>query len=152
MKLFHGSDNPIIFPEIRQGKYTKDFGSGFYCTKLKEQAIRWACRFAVPCLNLYEFDEFGKSSLNVCDFSEMSEEWLDFIIHCRNGGNHDYDLVIGAMADDQIYNYVSDVLDGIITREQFWVLAQFKKPTHQIAFCSEKALSFLKFISCKELK
>jgi len=44
------------------------------------------------------------------------------------------------MADDQIYNFISDYLDGSITREQFWVLAKFKYPTHQIAFCSEAAL------------
>ena len=32
---------------------------------------------------------------------------------------HGYDVVIGAMADDQIYSYVSDYIDGTITREQF---------------------------------
>ena len=52
----------------------------------------------------------------------MSEEWLDFIVDCRSGKDHNYDIVIGAMADDQIYNFVSDYIDGTITREQFWVL------------------------------
>lgn len=28
------------------------------------------------------------------------------------GKIHDYDIVIGAMADDQIYNYISDYMDG----------------------------------------
>ena len=37
---------------------------------------------------------------------------VDFIIDCRNGKKHAYDIVIGAMADDQIYNYISDYLDG----------------------------------------
>ena len=44
------------------------------------------------------------------------------------------------MANDQIYNYISDFIDGILTREQFWVLAKFKHPTHPIGFCNEKAL------------
>ena len=49
------------------------------------------------------------------------------------------------MADDQIYNYVSDYMDGSITREQFWVLAKFKYPTHQINFCSKEALKCLEY-------
>ena len=59
----------------------------------------------------------------------MTDEWLDFIIDCRSGKPHQYDIVIGTMANDQIYNYVSDYIDGAITREQFWVLAKFKYPT-----------------------
>ncbi len=34
----------------------------------------------------------------------------------RSGKPHDHDIVIGAMADDQIYNYVSDYIEGVITR------------------------------------
>lgn len=29
---------------------------------------------------------------------------------------------------DQIYNYVSDYMEGSLTREQFWVLAKFNYP------------------------
>jgi len=76
----------------------------------------------------------------------MTEEWLDFIIDSRNGKKHDYDIVIGSMADDQIYNYITDLMDNTITREAFWELAKFKHPTHQIAFCSDKSLKCLKFI------
>ena len=82
----------------------------------------------------------------------MTEEWLDFNVACRSGQPHDYDIVIGAaMADDQIYNYVSDYIDGTITREQFWVLAKYKYPTHQINFCTPKALECLDFISSEDL-
>lgn len=81
----------------------------------------------------------------------MTEEWLDFIVACRSGKSHDYDIVIGAMADDQIYNYVSDYIDGVITREQFWVLAKFKYPTHQIVFCTQHALDCLKYRGCEVL-
>ena len=75
----------------------------------------------------------------------MTDEWLDFIIDCRSGKPHDYDIVIGAMANDQIYNYVSDYMEGAITREQFWILAKFKYPTHQISFHTVSALDTLKF-------
>ena len=55
------------------------------------------------------------------------------------------------MADDQIYNYVSDYIEGAITREQFWALAKFKYPTHQIAFCTDRALESLEFVNCEEV-
>lgn len=83
------------------------------------------------------------TTLNIKEFREMKDEWLDFIIACRAGKEHDYDIVIGAMADDQIYNFISDYMEGAITREQFWVLAKFKYPTHQINFCTKEALKCL---------
>lgn len=61
-----------------------------------------------------------------------------------------YDIVIGAMADDQIYNYISDYMSGKITREAFWELAKFRHPTHQIAFCTERALKCLNFYGIEE--
>ena len=39
------------------------------------------------------------TNLNIKEFKEMSEEWLDFIVDCRSGKDHNYDIVIGAMAD-----------------------------------------------------
>ena len=89
--------------------------------------------------------------MNIKEFKELTEEWLDFIIDCRSGKSHTYDIVIGAMADDQIYNYISDYMDGVITREQFWVLAKFRYPTHQIVFCSDNALQCLKYRDCEVL-
>ena len=80
----------------------------------------------------------------------MTEEWLDFIIDCRSGKSHNYDILIGAMADDQIYNYISDYIEGVITRDQFWSLAKFKYPTHQINFCTEKALKCLEYRGFEE--
>ena len=55
------------------------------------------------------------------------------------------------MADDQIDNFISDYMEGVITREQFWVLAKFKYPTHQIAFCTDAALKCLKYRDCEVL-
>ena len=75
----------------------------------------------------------------------MTEEWLDFIADCRNGGEHEFDIVEGPMANDTIFNYVQDFVDGKISREAFWALAKFKKPTHQICFHTEAALRTLTF-------
>lgn len=142
--IYLGSYTSIKEPMIKKGKYTKDFGEGFYCTLLKDQAIRWAKKYETPVLNVYEYDE--NDSLNIKEINILSEEWLDFIINCRNGIKHDYDIVVGAMADDQIYNYISDLMNNVITREAFWKLAKFRYPTHQIAFCTDKSLDCLKFI------
>ena len=81
----------------------------------------------------------------------MTEEWLDFIVGCRQGRQHSYDIVIGAIANDQIYNFISDFIDGIITREQFWIMAKFKYPTHQINFCTEEAINCLRYRDCQEV-
>lgn len=149
MTVYHGGYQPVKEPEIRIGRNTKDFGNGFYCTIIKEQAQRWAKRYDTKIVSTY--DVCLNPKLNILEFEEMSEKWHDFIVACRSGKMHDYDIVIGAMADDQIYNFISDYMDGVITREQFWVLAKFKYPTHQIAFCSEEALKCLEYRNFEEV-
>lgn len=144
MKVYHGSSVAVSVPEIRSGRFSKDFGDGFYCTTLLEQAKRWASRKKPSVVSVYEY--LPSESLNVLEFTEMTDEWLDFIVNCRRGISHNYDIVIGAMANDQVFNYINDYVDGILTKEQFWVLAKFKKPTNQICFCSENALKCLKYI------
>ncbi len=142
--LYHGSQEVVQIPEIRRARFHKDFGCGFYCTILKEQAIRWATRFPTTgIVNIFSYRE--DSTLNIMRFDEMTEEWLDFIAACRNGKGHDYDIVEGPMANDTIFNYVQDFVDGKISREAFWALAKFKKPTHQISFHSAVALKTLTF-------
>lgn len=147
--VYHGSYAQVKTPEIIKGKNTKDFGDGFYCTVIREQAERWAKRYSAPKINSYSL--LISTKFEVLEFKDMSDDWLDFIIDSRGGKPHNYDIVIGAMADDQIYNYITDYLDGVITREQFWVLAKFKYPTHQINFCTQDALKCLKFIACEEV-
>ncbi len=144
MDIYHGSKEKVQFPEIRISKYTKDFSWGFYCTSNKEQAIRWSKRNDnTPILNIYMYTE--KDNLNILKFKKMTDEWLDFIAKCRNGFVHDYDIVEGPMADDTIWNYVQDYVNGDISREAFWALAKFRYPTNQISFHTLKALSCLSF-------
>lgn len=150
MTVYHGGYMSVEKPEIRIGRNTKDFGNGFYCTVIREQAERWAKRYENKVISIY--DVKIESSLRIKEFIDMSEEWLDFIVACRNGQVHNYDIVIGAMANDQIYNFISDYLDGVITREQFWVMAKFKYPTHQINFCTESALRCLEYRGCEVIR
>lgn len=47
MRVFHGSATEVKEPEIRAGKFTKDFGDGFYETSLK-------------CLSFVESEKISK--------------------------------------------------------------------------------------------
>lgn len=42
MEVYHGTNTIVEKPEVRIAGYAKDFGYGFYCTKLERQAQRWA--------------------------------------------------------------------------------------------------------------
>ena len=144
MELFHGSNEVVDQPKIITDGYYKDFGYGFYCTNLEKQAKRWALvKQHGHVVNVYDYLE--NKSLNTLVFDEMTDEWLDFVVACRQGIKHDYDMVEGPMADDTIWNYVDDFTRGEISRTAFWELVKFKYPTHQIVFCSEKALKQLHF-------
>ena len=139
MELYHGSGDIVEFPEIRKTRYTKDFSWGFYCTQSYEQAHRWAER------------RHTHGVVNVYIYHENPDEWLDFIAECRSGKIHDYDIVEGPMADDTIWNFVNDFLNGNISRSVFWEYAKFKHPTHQISFHSIKALACLEFERSEEI-
>ena len=104
MTLYHGSKDIVEYPEIRKARFNKDFYFGFYCTNIEKQAERWATRYGEKgYINRYEYTE--NTELKILRFEKMTEEWLDFIISCRSGQAHQYDIVEGPMADDTIYNY-----------------------------------------------
>ena len=148
--IYHGSTQIVEYPEIRVAKYNKDFYFGFYCTIMPEQARRWATRFTGKGI-INEYLDRPNEKLKTLIFPEMTEEWLDFIASCRLGEPHDYDIVEGPMANDTIFNYVQDFVDGKISRAAFWELAKFKKPTHQISFHTAKALTTLEFLKGYEV-
>ena len=81
MTVYHGGYTPVNHPKIIIGKNTKDFGPGFYCTMIKEQAQRWAKRYNTKIVSIYEVRL--NSNLNIKNFKEMTDEWLNFIVNCR---------------------------------------------------------------------
>lgn len=146
MKLYHGSNVRVDAPEIKTIGYYKDFGYGFYCTAIEKQACRWALtKRPAHIVSVYEYQPDVR--LKVLTFPSMTEEWLDFVVDCRRGVSHGYDIVEGPMADDTIWDYVEDLIAGNITREAFWVLVKFKYPTHQQVFCTDSALQSLTFVN-----
>ena len=121
--LYHGSKVEVAYPEIRITKYTKDFSWGFYCTNDYKQAYRWADRRSGNgFVNVYKYIE--NPQLKILHFSEMTDEWLDFIT---------------------IWDFVNGFMSGKISRSVFWEYAKFKYPTHQISFHTVNALRCLTF-------
>ncbi|MBS5066070.1 MAG: DUF3990 domain-containing protein [Hungatella hathewayi] len=142
--LYHGSNVIVNRPKVVINGHYKDFGYGFYCTNMEKQAKRWALtKRGASVVNCYIYTENKK--LSICSFSKMTDAWLDFVVACRRGVEHTYDIVEGPMADDQIWDYVEDFVSGVISRAAFWELVKFKYPTHQISFCTEDALAALQY-------
>lgn len=141
--IYHESYMEIEFPEIRKHRFTKDFSWGFYCTKIKEQAEIWAEKFNTSIVNVYEVKDID--SLNIKRFEDYTDEWLEFVVKCRSGSTHEYDVVIGPIADDTIYDYIEAYTYGQMNKEKFFELMKFKYPTHQISFHTIKALDCINF-------
>ena len=147
--IYHGSFTEVKYPEIRVHRFTKDFSWGFYCTKIKNQAEKWASKFLTPVVNVYSIKNLNM--LNIKCFDDYCDEWLEFVVECRSGGVHSYDVVIGPMADDTIYDYIDDYLENKMNKEKFFKLMKFKYPTHQISFHTIKSLNNLEFLGSYEV-
>lgn len=76
MDIYHGSFCRIETPHIIKGRYSKDFGVGFYCTQLKQQAERWASKYDTQIVNIYEYSL--KEGMKIMEFKEMTDECLTF--------------------------------------------------------------------------
>ena len=85
--------------------------------------------------------------MKILKFNFYSEEWLDFILNCRRRKDTtDYDIVIGGVANDKVFNTVELFFDGLIDKREAINRLRYEKPNLQICFRSEKALDkYLKF-------
>lgn len=142
--IYHGSYMKIEFPEIRKHRFTKDFSWGFYCTEIQEQAEKCSSKFNTSIVNVYELRNI--EALNIKKFYAYTDEWLEFVVNCRSRKTHKYDVVIGPMADDTIYDYIEAYSQGQMNKQKFFELMKFKYPTHQISFHTIEALDHLNFI------
>ena len=144
--LYHGSNMKIKKPTLEFSKVNIDFGKGFYKTRMKGQAIEWGSRKnGGPIVSKYYINNISDDSLNIKYFSKEDEEWLDFIANCRFGIQHNFDIVEGPVADDQVYNWVEMYINRDITKEAFFMLCKFSKRTNQVVFCTQKSLDLLEY-------
>lgn len=150
MIVYHGSYLEITKPDLKHSRQNVDFGRGFYTTPLYEQAEKWCGKFKRQgkndIISCYEFDESLYDVLKVLKFDTYSEEWLDFIMNCRRGKDTtDYDIVIGGVSNDKVFNTVELFFDGLINKTEAIKRLRYEKPNLQICFRSEKALEQLHF-------
>jgi len=152
MIVFHGSNQIVKEPNISYSKNYLDFGKGFYITTFQNQAEKWAKRKASrycgnAILYVYEFyDDLSK--FNVLRFEQENEKWLDFVFNCRKGLeiNKDYDLIIGNVADDDVFKTVDMYFRGIWTKEQTIEQLKYYKMNDQICIVNQNVLdTLLKF-------
>ena len=150
MILYHGSYMEIAEPDLVHSRTNVDFGCGFYVTPLYEQAAKWCGKFRrrgkEGIISRYAFDESCEENLKVLEFDSYSEEWLDFILNCRREKDTTcYDLVIGGVANDKVFNTVELFFDGLIDKTEALNRLRYEKPNLQFCFRTEKALSCLRF-------
>lgn len=153
--LFHGGSDIIETPEIREPQRTLDFGKGFYLTTSRQQAERWVRnRLHEPeeigYVNTYTFNrESAIGSLNIKVFESADEEWVDFVLANRmiDGFTHDFDIVLGPVADDKVYTQFTLFEGGVISKQTLISELKTYRLVDQYLFHTEKALPFLKYVS-----
>lgn len=150
MIVYHGSSVQIPQPDLKHTRRNVDFGPGFYTTTLLEQAEKWAERFKDTgegaYINRYQLDEKKMKSLKILRFEGYNEDWLDFIVACRRGQDHtDYDIVIGGVANDKVFNTVQLYFKGYVDKNVAIKRLRYEKPNLQICLRTEKALQCLTY-------
>ena len=156
MILYHGSSVIVETPDLIHSRINVDFGKGFYTTPFYEQAKKWCDRFKASrkggFISYYEFDESSYNKLKVLKFETYSEEWLDFIVSSRKGLDQtDYDLVIGGVANDKVFNTVELFTDGLINKIEAIRRLKYEKPNLQISFRTKRSLDYLHFKRSEKL-
>ena len=154
MILYHGSNMVVDYPKlINQNRYL-DFGFGFYTTTNRDQAVNFAGKVVnrskngKATLNIYELDE--ELAFNECSllrFDESDEAWLDFVAANRQGNyqGEQYDLIYGAVANDDVYRTITLYITGVLNKVQTLTALKIRKLFNQLVFTTDKALRYLHF-------
>ena len=159
MMLYHGSNMVVEKPRLIEQNRFLDFGHGFYTTTNKAQAENFAKKVVLrrggtPIINVYEIDDnIGSELLKIKRFNAPDEEWLDFVTAHRNGtyDKEQYDLIIGEVANDDVYRTLQVYSTGLLPKEQTLEVLKIKKLFNQYVFATNEAISLLKFVKSKEL-
>lgn len=157
MKLYHGSNQPILNVDLSKSQKYKDFGQGFYTTHLRDQAIYWSKRIAdrfggVPTVTEFEFDIEAAltDGLNIKIFEQPDKEWALFIMANRKQSEvdfqHDYDIVIGSVADDKMARLFGLYDMEIIDLDAVVAGLIYKDLNSQYFFATSRSLNYIKRI------
>lgn len=159
MRIYHGTTEVIENPDVKHSKRYLDFGKGFYLTTYETQAQKWALRKAMrknteAIVNIYELDE-NWESFRVLSFEEENEKWLDFVCACRKGEalNSDYDVIIGNVADDDVFKTVDMYFRGLWDKEKVLGELRYYKMNNQICIVNQETIDkLLTYVDYYEVK
>ena len=156
MILYHGSYLAVEKPNLNLSRKNLDFGTGFYTTVNKNQAVAFAQKVMTrkgqksQSVSVYDIDiDAAESALDILRFPAPDKLWLDFVHQNRHGTYTGklYDLVIGPVANDDVFATLMIYEQGILNIEQTLDALKIKKLYSQFVFKTGKALSFLKYIN-----
>lgn len=147
--VYHSNFKVVKEMKIDGNKYLKDFSTGFYCTSNKNKAEMNAKKFETAIINTYLIKDI--KGLKVKIFIDYSDEWLDFIYHCKNGYKHDYDIVVGPQSDDIFHECIDAYKVGEMNKEYFYKIMRKKQLEFQISFNTAKGLDKLIFLKSYEI-
>lgn len=158
MKLYHGTNQDFEIIDIEKSNPYKDFGKGFYLTDIQLQAEKLAQKKAHtfsgnPVVQVYEFDEtkLNDPSLKVLIFEKPIKEWAEFIYLNRRRSvppfKHEYDIVVGPIADDGVAYLLNRYEEGTFSLEELAKELEYKKLNSQLFFGTQRAIKLLKRIS-----
>jgi len=154
MTLYHGSNLTVETPNLALSRKNLDFGIGFYTTVNKNQAIAFAQKVMIrkeekgQSVSVYNFDvKAAENDLEILQFFSPDRLWLDFVHQNRRGiyNGKLYDLIIGPVANDDVFATLIVYEQGILSVEQTLEALKVKQLYSQYVFKTEKALSFLKY-------
>lgn len=160
MKVFHGSTEIISQPLVNAGRHNLDFGTGFYVTDLREQAVFWANRplnnGRPHWVNIYELDIDGiiHSGCRYLRFCSYDFEWLEFVVANRRGEERwqAYDLIEGGIANDRVFNTIELYAAGLTPREEALEKLRYEKPNNQLCLLRQDLVDrYLHFVSAEEV-
>lgn len=161
LDLYHGGESPVITPSIVSPCAGRplDFGTGFYTTTSNDQATRWVGirlrqnAYTKGCVSHYRCDtDSMMKNLNVLRFDGAKDDWFDFVMANRHNPDfaHDYDIVWGSVANDNVYETLTLFEDGIISKNEAIARLRTYKLVDQILFHTKSALAFLEYVDAKE--
>ena len=153
--IYHGSDIAVPVPRILSSNRLLDFGTGFYSTSSYEQAKRWSMRVSErknskkQIISFYEFDPgSAEKELQFKHFPSPDLEWLNFVTLCRSGKDidHDYDIVMGPVANDNVYATIQLYETGILSVAETIIRLKVEKTFDQILFHTQEALMYCSYL------
>ncbi len=154
MILYHGSNQLVENPRLISQNRTLDFGKGFYTTTNLDQAKNFAQKVVArsgvgkPIVSVYEINDNYKNELDILLFEYANEDWLNYVFTNRSNLHFkdNYDLVIGAVANDDVYQTFTLYESGILNKEQTLEALKIKELFNQFVFKTQKAIDCLNFI------